>query len=179
MSGRLGIELAHMSDVTAIHELVIRAFDSTIRAYYSQRQLVSAKERFCKIDRELIEAGTYYVARDQGAIVGCGGWSRRRELVAHAAAPSLRASVALASPGAATLRSFFVDPGHVRRGIAAQIFQLCMQDVRAAGYRRLELLAAASSVEAFVKLGFGEILPVDLSVDEHTELSSFRMGMNL
>lgn len=179
MSGRLGIELAHPSDTAAIHELVGRAFDSTIRTYYSQRQLVSAKERFCKIDRELIEAGTFYVARDHGAIVGCGGWSRRRELVAHAVAPSLKSSVAFASPGAATIRSFFVDPEHVRRGIAAQIFQQCKQDVRAAGYRRLELLAAASSVEAFVKLGFGEILPVDLSVGEHTALSSFRMGMHL
>lgn len=179
MSGRLSIELAHMPDVASIHELVIRAFDGTIRAYYSERQLVSAKERFCKIDCELIEAGTFYVARDHGAIVGCGAWSRRRELVAHTVAPSLSASVALAPPGAATIRSFFVDPEHVRRGIAAMIFQQCKQDVRAAGYRRLELLAAASSVDAFVKLGFGEISPVDLMVGEDTTLSSFRMGMDV
>ncbi len=179
MSSKLNIGLAHMSDVAAIYELVGRAFEGTIRAYYSERQLVNAKERFCKIDNELIEAGTFYVARDNSAIIGCGGWSRRRELVAHAVAPSLKASVALANPGAATLRSFFVDPDHVRRGIAAQIFRQCRQAVCAEGYQRLELLAAASSVEAFVKLGFGEISPVDLKVGDDTALSSFRMGMNL
>lgn len=179
MTGMPEIRRAVLADLAPIERLVARSFKTTIRSYYSARQTGQAMTRFGKIDASLVGEGRFYVAVEAGAIIGCGAWSTARELVAKNAAADFPDSIAYASEGAATLRSFFVDPGHTRRGIAAAIFARCRAAARNGGYRRLELLAAASSMKAFVRLGFADIVPVELVFDKSIRLASYRMGMDI
>ena len=51
------------------------------RGHYTDRQIESAIRHVFGPDTGLIHDGTYLVVEDDdGALAGCGGWSRRRTL---------------------------------------------------------------------------------------------------
>ncbi len=47
---------------------------------YTEEQREAALRTVYGVDTQLIHDGTYFVAELDGAIVGCGGWSRRKTL---------------------------------------------------------------------------------------------------
>src|SRR5688500_16384654 len=74
------LRLAREADVPALEALIPLSVRTLQAPYYSPAQMEAALGSVFGVDRQLIRDGTYFVAERNGAIVGCGGWSRRRSL---------------------------------------------------------------------------------------------------
>src|SRR5258708_4940520 len=74
------IRLAQESDIPALENLIPISVRGLQTAYYSPAQIEAAFGPVYGVDRRLIADGTYFVVEQQGQIVGCGGWSKRKSL---------------------------------------------------------------------------------------------------
>src|SRR5216117_1130926 len=74
------LRLAREADVPALEALIPVSVRALQAPYYSSAQMEAALGPVFGVDRQLIRDGTYFAAESNGAIVGCGGWSRRRSL---------------------------------------------------------------------------------------------------
>src|SRR6266436_2245632 len=72
--------LAREEDIPALEVLIPMSVRELQAPYYSPAQMAAALGPVFAVDRRLIRDGTYFVVERDGAIVGCGGWSRRRSL---------------------------------------------------------------------------------------------------
>ena len=77
---------------------------------------------------------------------------------------------------AARIRAFFVHPDFARRGLARALYAECARAARAAGFRRLELMATLPGEPLYAALGFAPIERVALSLGNGIELPLVRMG---
>src|SRR5688500_7420949 len=77
---RLIIRLATPADIPALKELIPSSARLLSEGYYAPEQTAAAIRYVFGVDSQLISDGTYYVAVEDGRIVGCGGWSWRRTL---------------------------------------------------------------------------------------------------
>jgi GNAT superfamily N-acetyltransferase len=87
-------------------------------------------------------------------VVGCGGWSRRRTLYGGDQMKSGADPLLDPRTEAARIRAFFVHPDWARRGIGSGIMRACMDAARAAGFRRLELMATLPGEPLYRRFGF-------------------------
>ena len=72
---------ATADDLPLLHPLIDRSARELSAGDYTARQVDGALRGAFGVDSQLIADGTYFVVeRDDGAIIGCGGWSRRRTL---------------------------------------------------------------------------------------------------
>ena len=76
----MNIRLATMEDRDAIKQLIAGSARHLSREHYSDKQIEAAIVTVFGVDTDLIEDGTYFVAEDSGAMIGCGGWSKRKTL---------------------------------------------------------------------------------------------------
>src|SRR5690606_16642279 len=118
---------------------------------------------------------TYWVAEADRRLVGCGGWSRRATLyggdqMKGATDPPLDPEV-----DAARIRAFFTHPDWARRGIGGGILRRCVDGAKAAGFRRLELMATLPGVPLYRHYGFEEVEPVRTRLPNGIEISFVRM----
>ena len=74
------IRRARPGDIVALTELIRASVSELQKADYSREQLDGALGSVFGVDRTLIEDGTYFVVESEGALAGCGGWSRRKTL---------------------------------------------------------------------------------------------------
>ena len=70
----IDIRLATAADIPALKDLIPASARGLSQAYYSDAQIEAAIRYVFGVDSQLIADRTYYVAVDDGAIVGCGGW---------------------------------------------------------------------------------------------------------
>jgi hypothetical protein len=62
------------------------------------------------VDQQLIRDGTYFVAEQNGVMVGCGGWSRRRSFFGGDGTREREDALLDPRLDAARVRAFFVHP---------------------------------------------------------------------
>jgi GNAT superfamily N-acetyltransferase len=106
------------------------------------------------VDRQLIQDGTYFVVEDGGAIIGGGGWSRRRSLFgsdSHRSEPDPELDPAC---DPARIRAFFVHPAWARRGVGRSILISCEQAITAAGFRVIDLVATLTGEPLYAAFGW-------------------------
>lgn len=72
--------LAREDDIPELEALIPASVRTLQAPYYSLAQMEAALGPVFGVDRQLIRDGTYFVVERDEAIVGCGGWSRRRSL---------------------------------------------------------------------------------------------------
>jgi len=151
------IRAATRDDVAEITRVMIASLREIGRLSYDERQVASSLVYLAVPDAQLIDDGTYFVAVDGGAIVGCGGWSRRRKT--HAGSGHSDEDDALLDPERepARIRAMFVDPPFARRGIGRQILELCERRAAAEGFRRLQLVAMRSGEAMYRACGYAPI----------------------
>jgi predicted N-acetyltransferase YhbS len=163
MAEHFNVRVAQRDDISAVERLIERSVRELSASYYDAAQIESALRFMFGVDSQLVGDATYHVIEADGAIVAAGGWSRRRTLFGgdqwkHGADELLDPA-----REAARVRAFFVDPAWSRRGLGRSLFDVCLRDARAAGFRRLELMATLPGEPLYRALGF--------SADEHVELS--------
>ncbi|WP_278987581.1 GNAT family N-acetyltransferase, partial [Sphingobium yanoikuyae] len=145
--------LATAADEPALSTLMTLAIEQLQSAYLTAAQ-VQASHGFMGLDRRLIGDRTYFVVEADGAIAGCGGWSRRATAYGgdHTAGRDDR----MLDPAteAAKVRAMYTHPDHVRKGVGTTILALCEAAARQEGFAALELSATMAGVPLYRSFGF-------------------------
>ena len=108
------IRLASSADIPTLQALIPASARALSRAYYSEAQIEAAIRYVFGVDSQLIADHSYYVAVDEEAVVGCGGWSWRRTLYGGDQRPMGKGALLDPAREAARIRAFFVAGTHGR-----------------------------------------------------------------
>ncbi len=155
MLAAMNIRPARGAEAGALEPLIRESARVLNAPYFTPEETRSVLQHAIGFDPRLVEDGTYYVAEEDGTIIGGGGWSRRNSLAGYAPLGSGDDEVAL-DPGhdAAPVRAFFVRPAWARRGIGRRLLAECESAARAAGFGALELLATPAGERLYRACGF-------------------------
>lgn len=174
-SDRLGLRVARLEDVPALKELIAVSVRALQNAEYTQAQIEGALGTVYGTDKVMIGDGTFFVVEDGSAIVGCGGWSRRRTGFGSDDSPVKDDSFLDPTSDPAKIRAFFVHPGWVRRGIATRILLACEQAARDAGFKRFELVSTLTGVPLYRRRGYVEVEIVTMTLPNSEPYRAVRM----
>lgn len=176
MAEHYRVRPAARSDILAIERLIERSVRELSVGYYDAAQIESALAFMFGVDSQLVGDGSYYVIEADSEIVAAGGWSRRRTLFGgdqwkHGADELLDPA---REP--ARIRAFFVDPSWSRRGLGRALFAACLREARAAGFRRLELMATMPGEPLYRALGFTADERVELALPDGVRVPLVKMS---
>lgn len=172
--------IATAADIPAVADLQQRASAELQRPFLTPAQL-AASTRFMGLDTQLIADGGYFVVETvDGALGGCGGWSRRATLFGGDASAVAR-DIRLLDPAteAAKVRAMYTDPAYARRGIGRLILNLCEDAARAAGFARVELMATLSGEPLYIACGYRPVERVWKSEPDTEPVPGVRMEKSL
>ena len=168
----LDFRLATLQDVASLQQLIPVSVRALSEGYYTPAQVECALVHIFGVDTQLIVDGTYYVAVEDGQIVGCGGWSKRKTLFGGDQMKAAEDNLLDPATDAARIRAFFVHPQWARQGIGKRIILLCEDAAQMAGFTTMELAATLPGEPLYAALGYqvskrfdvpmpgGEVLPV-------------------
>lgn len=148
------IRPATQDDVLALEALITASARVFGRPDYTEAQIEAALGTAWGVDTELVRDGTYFVVEADGAIVACGGWSRRRTLFGADAQPGRESALLDPTVDAARIRAFFVHPDHGRRGIGRSLLDHCEEAARREGFRAAELMATLPGLRLYGAFGY-------------------------
>jgi len=169
------LRLATIGDLPALVELIPASARALSRGFYTEAQTEAAIRYIFGPDTRLITDGTYFVVEEDGALAGCGGWSRRRTLYGGDQMKSGEDPYLDPRTEAARIRAFFVHPSFARRGVGSAIVDACLEAARAAGFQRIELASTLPGVPFYRALGFEEREPMEAPMPDGTALPIIRM----
>ena len=176
MSEPFRLRPARRHDLPGTERLIERSVREHSVPYYDAAQIESALQYMFGVDSQLVDDGTYHVIEVEGELAAAGGWSRRRTLFGgdqwmHGADEPLDP---WREP--ARIRAFFVDPSWSRRGFGRALFDACAHDARAAGFRRLELMATLPGEPLYRALGFSADERIELALPDGVRVPLVRMS---
>lgn len=123
-------------------------------AYYDAEQTASAVRYVAQLDPDLLVDGTYFVTEVGDEVVACGGWSRRaRVYMGSADAPGDDRYLDPATD-AAHIRAMYVRADWTRRGLGRRIIEASEAAARAAGFRRMDLVATLPGIPLYASTGY-------------------------
>ena len=125
------------------------------RGFISAEQIESSKA-VMGIDTQLIEDGTYYVVELDGAMAGCGGWSRRATLYGHDTTAGRDAHLLDPATEPARVRAMYTNPAFTRRGVGRLILETCERAAAAEGFNILSLVSTLAGLPLYTSYGFVE-----------------------
>ena len=159
-----------MDDRQAISDLIAESARQLSREYYSDAQIEAAIALVFGVDSNLIEDGTYFVAESSEGLIGCGGWSRRKNLFGGDQYSARDAGYLDPQSEPAKIRAFFIHPAHARKGVARAILARCETEAQAHGFRALELMATLPGIAFYESCGFVKIGNYDLELTDDVTL---------
>ncbi len=171
--------LATLADLTAIRALIPLSVRGLNRGMYTPEQLDASLQHVFGADTQIIRDGTYYVVEEEGVLVACGGWSRRRTLYGGDQLKGGEDPLLAPEREPARIRAFFVHPKHARRGLGRLLLETCTAAARAAGFRALELGATLPGVALYEACGFREVERVTQPMPGGLSLPVVRMRMEI
>jgi GNAT superfamily N-acetyltransferase len=148
--------LASRDDLPALIALMERAITELQKPYLDDAQIASSRT-IMGLDTQLIDDGTYFIVEQDGALAGCGGWSRRATLYGGDTSPGRDAAPLDPAKDAARVRAMYTHPDFTRRGVGRLVLSLCEDAARAEGFTRIELMATLSGVPLYRACGYQPI----------------------
>jgi GNAT superfamily N-acetyltransferase len=148
------LRVALPEDAPAIDALMKASIRSIFPAFYDARQTASAVRFIGRVDRTLIDDGTYFVIEADDGLVACGGWSRRDKLFSGTAEQEGRARLLDPATEPARVRAMFVRGDRTRQGLGTRILEASEVAALAEGYRSLALMATLPGVALYERFGF-------------------------
>ena len=170
------LRIATRDDIPSLSTLIEWSARELSRGFYSEAETESAIRYVFGVDTQLIEDGTYYVAELDGALAGCGGWSRRNTLYGGDQRPVGEDSLLDPATDAARIRAFFVAPAAARRGVGRALLEECTRAAVRSGFRALTLMATLPGVPFYTALGFAPVEDVVDVLPDGTPLRFVRMS---
>jgi GNAT superfamily N-acetyltransferase len=169
------------ADVPAIEALIVLSVRTLQAQDYSQAQIDGALATVFGADSALIADGTYFVleAISEGgkpAIIGCGGWSRRKTLFGGDRASGREDVLLDPLRDSAKIRALFVHPEWARRGIGSMILTACESAAVEAGFRSFELGATLTGERLFMARGYAPIERIEAPLANGASLPVIRMS---
>ena len=143
------IRLGTSADLPAATSVYRRASLSNA----GDRENLLAHPEYLILGSEGLAEGRTYVAEEDGSLVGFATW--------------------IETAGTIELEDLFVDPGHMRRGIAAALINRIVEALRARGAERLEVTANPHALGFYRAAGFIEcgVAETEFSVAPRMELA--------
>jgi GNAT superfamily N-acetyltransferase len=145
---------ATLDDVPALVDVIARSARGLSRQDYTDAQIEAALGTAWGVDTELIRDGTYFAVEAGGAIIACGGWSKRRTLFGSDAQAGRRSDLLDPERDAARVRAFFVRPEWARQGVGRALLERCEREARAHGFRSVELAATLPGERLYRAFGY-------------------------
>jgi GNAT superfamily N-acetyltransferase len=138
----VSIRPALAAEIPALEALITASARILSQGYYTQEETEAAIAHVFGVDSELVADGTYLVVEgEDGAILGCGGWSKRATLFGGDRFAGRASGLLDPARDAAKIRAFFVAPEAARRGVGAALLKACEDAAATAGFSRTELMA--------------------------------------
>ena len=178
MSKPLSSRLATPADIPALKILMERSISLLLPAFLSPEE-VSASHEVMGLDTQLIADGTYFVVEADGAIAGCGGWSRRATLFGGDHTSGRDAALMDPATEAARVRAMYTDPDFTRRGVGRLILSLCEARAAAEGFKSCEMAATMGGEPLYAACGYHRIEPFEAETSNGVRVPLVRMGKAL
>jgi GNAT superfamily N-acetyltransferase len=173
----VNIRKATPGDVPRLRQIIEASVRGLQSHDYTPAQIEGALASVYGVDSQLIADGTYLVAEgDNGEIVACGGWSKRKTLYGGDQYAAREDSLLDPARDAAKIRAFFVHPDFARRGIGTMILDACEQAAIAAGFSRLEMGATLSGVAFYRARGYAEMENQEVPLGNGEKLPIVKMA---
>lgn len=137
---------------------------------------VTASFEIMGLDTQLVADRTYFAVQEAGAIIGCGGWSRRATLFGGDHTAGRDAAMLDPAKDAARVRAMYTHPAHARRGIGRAILDACEAAVRSEGFKRVELAATLAGEPLYRACGYQPIEHFTSRTSNGVEVPLIRMG---
>jgi N-acetylglutamate synthase-like GNAT family acetyltransferase len=175
----ISLRKATPADVPTLQELIARSARGLSTEDYRPAQVEGALRGAFGVDSQLLKDQTYFVAEEDGVIIGCGGWSYRATLFGGDARSERDASSLDPKTQAAKIRAFFVDPSQARRGIGTLLLERCEQEAKMHGFSQVELMATLPGVKLYAARGYvgTEQVSFDVGSGESIEFLPMRKSL--
>lgn len=164
------VRKATLADREAITQLIADSARLLSREHYDDAQIEAAIAYVYGVDSSLIEDGTYFVAEQDGVLIGCGGWSRRKTLYGGDQFSSRDTGFVDPEREPARIRAFFVHPEHARKGVARSLLSVCETEAKEYGFRALELLSTLPGIKFYESCGYSKNGDFDLELDDGVKI---------
>jgi GNAT superfamily N-acetyltransferase len=177
-TGSLIVRPATPADIPVLTVLIEASVRGLQAGDYTPAQIDGALRAVYGVDTQLIADGTYFVVESGAAvsaIVGCGGWSKRKTLYGGDRYQAREDSLLDPRYDAARIRAFFVHPEWARRGIGARILAACEDAAVAAGFRRFEMGATLTGVPFYLAKGYRAVEDLAVALPDGETLRIVRM----
>ncbi|MDB6123521.1 MAG: GCN5-related N-acetyltransferase [Pedosphaera sp.] len=173
------LRLATESDIPALEELIPLSVRALQAPHYSPAQMEAALGPVFGIDRQLIADGTYFVVEQQGQLIGCGGWSKRKSLFGSDASHDHDDSQLDPKHDSARIRAFFVHPLWARRGIGSTILVACETAILSASFQSAELVATLAGEPLYASFNYIVVERYEIQLPNGLSLPGVRMTKSL
>ncbi len=153
MIAELTVRAARRRDLDAIAALQTRAIMAFGLATYGEAACRAWAKIGVQVRHTLLESGTFFVAEQDGVIVGVAGWTADSR-----------------EPDCAWPRYVFVEPAAAGRGVGRQLMDQVETSVHAAGHAQLKLWASLNAVAFYEALGYQSVKPARWPVASGIEM---------
>lgn len=150
------------ADLAAVDALLARSYPKLLKADYPPSVLVTALPLISRAQPDLLVCGTYYVAEEDGVILGAGGWTPDRR-----------------DPALGHIRHVVTDDRALRRGVGRALMERSFADARAAGVRRMSCSATRTAEAFYQAQGFVTLGPMEVPLTGGIAFPAIRMMRDL
>ena len=172
---------AILDDQAEIEKLIAESVRGLSRDDYNAEQIELSIKTVFGVDKDLIADQTYLIAEaEDGKIVGCGGWSKRKTLYGASVYEHTRDSNLLnPETEPAKIRAFFIHPDFARQGIGTAILDACEEEAKAHGFTSAEMMATLPGVKLYAVRGYTGDEQVKVPIGKGEEIICIRMRKSL
>lgn len=168
MTQAILIRTATAEDTAAVDTLLARSYPKLLAADYPPSTLVMTLPIISRARPELLTSGRYYLALDQGRVVGVGGYSLD--------APGARGTTGgVAQRGTAHIRHVATDPGSTRRGVGRALMLRIFADAACENIERFDCLSTRTAVPFYGAMGFRVVNDVNVPLAAGVVFPAVRM----
>jgi GNAT superfamily N-acetyltransferase len=151
--GDLQIRVARLDELAALHALMELAIDELLKPFLTEAEIASSRT-IMGLDSQLVKDGTYFVVEQNGALAGCGGWSRRATMYGGDVSPGRDPALLDPARDPARVRAMYTHPSFVRRGVGRLILARCEAAARDERFTRAELVATMAGLPLYQACGY-------------------------
>lgn len=165
------IRAARIDDLEPLLSMHRRSMRALSVGCYAPEVVEAALIHMGTLDPKLITDGTYLVAEVDGRIAGSAGWTMQAPNYARL----LREALAPLPGRVGLVRSVYVEPEMVRRGVARELMVAVEARLAAAGADTAELMATLCGVPLYASMGYVALSDHALQLADGTEFVVRRM----